>query len=63
MLSNLMPRASPTRRMPGKRRPFKYTKYHILFVPENGKCIHNEVQHFIMARALLKGYVKVGAWD
>ncbi len=23
----------------------------------------DEIQHFIIARALLKGYVKIGAWD
>jgi hypothetical protein len=23
----------------------------------------DKVQHFIIARALLKGYVKLGAWD
>jgi hypothetical protein len=34
----------------------------VIAVNEAVKLVH-EIQHFIIARALLKGYVKVGAWD
>ena len=30
---------------------------------DSGWIPKNEFQHFIIARALLKGYVKIGAWD